>query len=66
MTLQVISKTKAMTRLELYKSQVANVFDRMRAENSSYQYLHASLGGIYGQRILLQEKTVLDITEVKQ
>lgn len=62
----VSTKTKAISRLELYKTQVQAVYDRMRAENLGIQYIPATLGGIGGQRLLLQEKTVLDITEIKR
>lgn len=62
----VSSRTKSITRLELYKTQVQSVYDRMRAENLGIQYIPATLGGIGGQRLLLQEKTVLDITEIKR
>jgi len=62
----VSSRTKSITRLELYKTQVQAVYDRMRAENLGIQYIPATLGGIGGQRLLLQEKTVLDITEIKR
>lgn len=62
----VSSRTKSITRLELYKTQVQAVYDRMRAENLGIQYIPATLGGVGGQRLLLQEKTVLDITEIKK
>lgn len=62
----VSSRTKSITRLELYKTQVQAVYDRMRAENIGIQYIPATLGGVGGQRLLLQEKTVLDITEIKK
>ena len=62
----VSSRTKSITRLELYKTQVQAIYDRMRAENLGIQYVPATLGGIGGQRLLLQEKTVLDITEIKR
>ena len=62
----VSSRTKPITRLELYKTQVQTIYDRMRAENTSSQYIPAMLGGLGGQRLLLQEKTVLDITEIRK
>lgn len=62
----VSNRTKAVTLIELYKTQVQTIYDRMRAENTGLQYIPATLGGLGGQRLLLQEKTVLDITEIKQ
>lgn len=61
---KILTKTKAITPLELYKIQVQNVYDRMRAENDGKQHLAALMGGIGGQRELLLEKNVLDVTEV--
>lgn len=61
---RVSSKTRALTRLELLKLQVSGVFDRLRAENDSKEFLPAQLGGTYGQRELLTDKNVIDITEV--
>lgn len=57
-------RTKPMTSLELYKTQVQNIYDRLRAGNLDKSHLPAQLGGTYGQRQLLAEKNVLDVTEI--
>lgn len=57
-------KTKPITSLELYKTQVQNMYDRLRAGNLGKSHLPAQLGGTYGQRQLLTEKNVLDVTEI--
>lgn len=61
---RLMVKTKPMNSLELYKTQVQNVYDRLRAANLGLNHLPAQLGGTYGQRQLLTEKNVLDVTEI--
>lgn len=61
---RVSSRTKPLTRLELFKLQMNNVTDYLRAENSGKDYLPAQLGGTYGQRELLTDNNVLDVTEI--
>ncbi len=61
---KILSKTKSITALELYKIQVQNIYDGLRAENEGKLHIPAHMGGVGGQRELLSEKNVLDVTEV--
>lgn len=64
-TPRLISKTIPLSAHQLFKMQVGDVFDGIRAAQEGKQFLPAQFGGIYGQREMLREKSVIDITRIQ-
>ena len=55
-------KIVAMTPYEVFKLQVAGVYTAFR--RTQYNYLPPNLGGISGQRKVIEAETVLTIVEL--
>lgn len=54
-----------MTPYRVYVMQVQGVLDNIRFQAKGMDYLPAQLGGLIGQRQVLNEKVVLQNTEFK-
>jgi hypothetical protein len=63
----IISTLKAMTPHEVYLQQVKAIYDGARAVNDGVTYVPAQLGGLTGQRQVIEDAAVVEliIFEVK-
>jgi hypothetical protein len=60
---KISNKLVRLSPLELYKLQVKNNFDSIRYEQRNMSYTPTQLGGLQGQRILLESPSVVEIIE---
>lgn len=62
---QVSTVTKAVTPTALYSQLISSMFDSFRCVNDGKAHYPAQFGGISGQRSVLAERSVLDITNIE-
>lgn len=55
----------AMTPLNLYLQRVGSISNKLRAESSGYDFYPFQLGGIEGQRQVLDENVVISVVDFK-
>lgn len=60
---KIITKLIRITPTELYKFQIRNGFDNIRYTNRDMTYYPTQFGGVQGQRIVLSEPSIMEITE---
>jgi hypothetical protein len=60
---RILNKLVPMTPLELFKTQVRNNYEMMRYTAKNMSYTPMQFGGLAGQRILLQEPSVMEVIE---
>lgn len=60
---RIIPKLTPITPMELYLQQVKSVFDNIRYQTRGFEYVPAQMGGIFGQRQVLEETLVLELTD---
>jgi hypothetical protein len=67
-TEKFIPKMKAMTAYEVYTNQVRGVIDSIRYQRQGMSYIAPQLGGISGQRSVIEQSVVLQTIdfEVKE
>lgn len=52
-----------MTPLEIYLQQVKGTYDAIRVERLEKEYYPPQLGGFFGQREVMDETLVLELTD---
>lgn len=62
MTTKIIPKLIPITPRELYFQIVSGTYDKMRFTNSGMEYTPAQFGGIFGQKVILDQSTVMEVT----
>lgn len=60
---KIISRLTPMTPYELYMQRVASTFDAIRKSSRGYDYTPAQFGGIFGQRVVIDQNVVLELIE---
>lgn len=63
--MSITSKLIPLTPMELYTRRVASTYDGIRAANADMDFLPADFGGIFAQRTLLEDKSVLEVVDIK-
>lgn len=58
--MSVSRKLTAMTPLQVFKLQVSGIFEGLRATDQ--KYVPPQLGGVLGQRKVIEEETVMTIS----
>ena len=62
MTTKILPKLVPITPRELYFQLVSGTYDNMRFTNSGLTYTPAQFGGIFGQKTILDQSTVMEVT----
>ena len=60
MTTTISVKYKKMSPYTLYLDRVAEIYNRARAEASGLTFFPSQMGGLHGQREVLQDKLVME------
>lgn len=64
-TPKITTSLKDMTQTELYMQLVNSVFNSMRCQNDGKNFFPAQFGGLDGQRSVIEDRTVLDVTIIE-
>jgi len=59
---RIILRTVPLTEATLVGLQLGDIFEYMRAQRDGDNFLPSQFGGLYGQRELLREKSVVSMT----
>lgn len=62
---RVTTTTQPMTPTGLYVQLVNSLFNSLRSQNDGKGFFPSQFGGIAGQRGVLEERTVLDVTDIE-
>lgn len=62
MTTKILPKLIAITPCELYFQIVSGTYDAMRFKKINMEYTPAQFGGIFGQKTILDQSTVMEVT----
>lgn len=60
--MKVITKLKPVTPYELFRLQVQGMYDNLRY-NKNKSYVPAQFGGLNGQRAVIEEEMVVNVTD---
>lgn len=60
---RIIPKLVPVTPLEIFLQQIKGTFDAIRVERLDMTYYPPQLGGIFGQREVMAETLVLELTD---
>lgn len=61
--MKITSRLKPMTPTELFKLQVQGNMQSIRLRNSGYINVPAQFGGLKGQRTVLEQSEVIEVTD---
>lgn len=62
---KVTTSTQPMTPTKLYVQLVNSMFNSFRSQNDGKAFFPSQFGGLAGQRSVLEERTVLDVTDIE-
>lgn len=60
---KIIPRLTAMSPYEIYLQQVKAAYDGIRSSRLNLSYYPAQFGGIFGQRDVINEVVVLELTD---
>jgi hypothetical protein len=63
MATKIIPKLTPITPRELYFQLVSNIYDTIRYTNMGVDYSPAQYGGIFGQKVILDQSMVMEVTD---
>jgi hypothetical protein len=60
---KIISKLVNITPKEIYLQRVNSIYDKIRQNNSGQDYIPLQFGGLFGQKAILDQSLVMEITQ---